>query len=167
MKRNKFNKILFCRILLLVTQFIAPPVAVTQPHVVCPPTAQWLPVTARWLPCTCQMTALSLFDNCLATRQQLYGNWTVTARWLPCVWVTINLVELSYNKQISWVWIPMAWVPMAWVLGLMGTGTARWLHGGVACATVWRLHRRLKYHKMFLMPFYTLWFIDQTFFALI
>ena len=81
-KEIKFNKILFCRILLLVTQFIAPPVAVTQPHVVCPPTAQWLPVTARWLPCTCQMTALSLFDNCLATGQQLYGNWTVTARWL-------------------------------------------------------------------------------------
>ena len=75
-KEIQFNKILFCRILLLVTQFMAPPVAVTQLHVVCPLTAQWLPVNARWLPFACQMTAQPLLGNCdcTATEQQLHGD---------------------------------------------------------------------------------------------
>ena len=68
----KFNIILFCSFFLLVTQFMTPPVSVTQPHI------NHLPAFCTVTACDYSMTALHLPDDCLATVWQLHSDCTVT-----------------------------------------------------------------------------------------
>ena len=95
-------------------------------------------MTARWLNSDCTVTAQWLCSDCTVTARGLGHhklswiglNKQISWVWIPMVWVPMELLPMAW---VPMAWVPKAWVPMAWVLGLMGTVTARQLHGNCLC----------------------------------